>query len=352
MQDNIPRAAGVGRQRGATIRDVAKKAGVSIGTVSRYLNGYALKEKTRALVARTIDELGYRQNVIAKGMKTRRTFSVGVLFPIFDDFHTEILGALERQFTRRGYHMVVCQYEHDEAAMEVKLRFLRERFADGLILSPAKAGPGPELARECRRFIETGVPVITFNNRISLLENDHVHVNDAEAVQQAVEYLFNMNHRDIGIIAGNDSFSTARERLTGYMQGMERHGVGEERRIALTGDWSFATTGYQLGKKMMSLARKPTALISANYILTYGLLQYLHEAGYRIPEDVSLISFDDPQLFSLHRPGITAIRQPCEGIAKAATELMIRRLAGDWSQFPIDQRLSTELILRSSVRRR
>jgi DNA-binding LacI/PurR family transcriptional regulator len=348
----LPRAAKVSRSRVVTIRDVARKAGVSIGTVSRFLNGYALKEKTRSRVAQTIEDLGYRQNVIAKGMKSRRSFSVGVLFPIFDEFHTEILSALEKQFARCGYHMVVSQYEYDEHAMEDKLRFLKERFADGLILSPGGMGIGPELGRECRKLIETGVPVITFNNRISALENDHVHVNDAEAVQGAVEHLFNMNHKDIAILSGAEVFSTARERLTGYMQAMERHSVSEGRRMVMTGDWSSSASGFQLAKKMMSLPRKPTAVFSSNCILTFGLLEYLHTAGFRIPDDVSVISFDDPRIFRLHQPGIAAIRQPNEEIAKAVAELVIRRLSGDWSQFPIDQRIPTEFILRSSVRKR
>ncbi len=351
MPKNLPKTAKTRRFRDVTIRDVAKMAGVSIGTVSRFLNGYSLKEKTRARVAQAIDVLSYRQNVIAKGMKTRRTYSIGVLLPIFDEFNTEILSVLEKLFSSRGYQMVVCQYEYDDRAMEEKLKFLRGRFADGLILSPGKTGLNTEIAHECRKCIESGIPVITFNNRISDLENDHVHVNDAEAVQQAVEYLLNMNHRSIGILAGVDTSSTAQERLTGYMQAMKRHGIAKAHRIVLSGQWFFSESGYNLGKKMMSLPHRPTAVFSSNCILAFGFMEFLHESGLRIPEDVSLISFDDPQLFSLHRPGVTAIRQPLEGIAKAVTELMIRRLSGDRSHFPTDLRLSTELILRSSVRK-
>jgi LacI family transcriptional regulator len=102
----------------------------------------------------------------------------------------------------------------------------------------------------------------------------------------------------------------------------------------------------------MSLARKPTAVFVSNCILMFGLLEYLHESELRIPEDISVVSFDDPQIFKLHRPGITAVRQPNEGIAKAVADLMIRRLAGDWSQYPVDIRIPTELILRDSVKRR
>ena len=352
MHGNVPKGLKTQRSRDVTIRDVARKAGVSIGTVSRFLNGYAQKDKTRAKVSQTIEALGYRQNVIAKGMKTRRTYSIGVLFPIFDEFHTEILSALEKLFSRRGYQMVVSQYEHDERAMEEKLKFLRERFADGLILSPDDPRLNPEIARECRKLIESGVPVITFNNRIPALETDHVHVNDAEAVQGAVEYLVNMNHRDIAILAGPEWFSTARERLTGYMQAMERHGISDAHRTVLSGQWGSTAGGYQLGRKMLSGPHRPTAVFSSNYILTLGALEYVHESGLRIPEDISLASFDDAHLFKLYRPGITAIRQPLEGIAKAVTELMIRRMAGDWSHFPTDQRLPTELILRQSVRKR
>jgi LacI family transcriptional regulator len=352
MREHLPRASGTGRSRDTTIRDVAAKAGVSIGTVSRFLNGYALKEDTRARVARAVDKLGYRQNVIAKGMKTRRTYSIGVLFPIFDEFHTEILSALERFFSQRGYHMVVCQYEHDEHAMGEKLVFLRQRFADGLILSPAGTGLNPEIARECHRLIESGIPVITFNNRIAALACDHVHVNDAQAVRDALAYLFRMKHRDVAIIAGVEAYSTARERVAGYTEAMEAIGIPEARRVVLSGPWSDSTVGYQLGKEMMALPRRPSAVFSSNGILTTGLLEYLSESGFRIPEDISLVSFDDPQLFRLHKPGITAVRQPLEDIAKAVSDLMIRRLAGDWSRFPTDQRLTTELVLRASVRER
>jgi LacI family transcriptional regulator len=356
MRQELPhhhpsKAAAANRSRIVTIRDVAKNAGVSLGTVSRFLNGYDLKEKTRTRVAQAIEELGYRQNVIAKGMKTRRSYSIGVVFPLFDEYHTEIISALEMEFGRRGYHMVVCQYEYDERTMQDKIHFLRERFADGLIISAGKS-VGPELARECRHLIEAGVPVITFNNRILSLENDHVHVNDVEAVQHAMDQLVAMNHRDIAILSGSDTFSTARERLTGYMQAMKRHGVPESRRLVFTGDWSSSASGYQLARKMMSQSRRPTAVFSSNCILTFGLLDYLHDSRLRIPEDLSIISFDDPQLFRLHRPGLSAIRQPNVAVAKAVADLMIRRLSGDWAHFPVDQRLPTELILRTSVRKR
>jgi DNA-binding LacI/PurR family transcriptional regulator len=332
-----------------TIREVATRAGVSVGTVSRFVNGFKLKKSTTAKVDEAIDELGYKQNVIARGMITHRTFSIGILLPIFDEFHTEILSAVQRLFDRQGYSVGVSQYESEERTMEEKIRFMRERYTDGLIISPNILRVSAGVSQELRRCRDAKIPLITFNNRLLDWEADHVHVNDGEAVQQAIDYLVHMKHTDIAILAGSENLSTARERLDGYHQAMQRNGIPKSRRIVLSGHWSVSASGYSLTKKLFALKKRPTAVFVANKTLALGLLEYMHEMDLRIPEDLAIVSFDDSPVFALHRPGITALRQPSELIAQAIAGVMIRRLSGDWSQFPFEQRIATELILRRSV---
>lgn len=331
----------------ATVRDVAAAAGVSVGTVSRYLNGHRLRASTRELVERAVNETGYRGVAVSAKRKSRRTLTIGTVFPRFDEFHVSVLSALDKILFRGNYHMVTSEYEGDEDAMRDKLRLLKMRYADGIVCSPVRSDFG--LMKD---IVESGIPLVTYNNQLVAWSCDHVKVDDREAVRRSIEYLIDVGHRRIAIISGSTESSTGFDRVAGYRDAIDSAGIEERSDFLMTEIWgSSENQAYDAVRRLMERDDPPTAVFASHYRVAYGVLRYSHDAGLSIPKDFSLVTFDDTELFQLHRPAITAIRQPAERIAGEIASLLFRRIEGEVEDMPVTRVVPTEFILRESVGR-
>lgn len=332
---------------GPTVRDVAAHANVSVGTVSRYLNGYKLRPVTHEKVAAAIDETGY-QHARDTGPSARvQTRTIGAVFPRFDDFHVSVLSSLDKILFREGYHMVTCEYEGNEDDMRDKLRLLRDRYADGIVCSPMTSSYGLH-----REVVSSGIPVVTYNNQVQHWQTDHVRVDDRQAARKAVEYFINLGHRNIAIISGTSRSTTGFDRLAGYRDALECAGIAERPDLQMLDDWGLSEHhAYDATRRLLSMPSPPTAIFAAHGRVGIGALRYVRESGRRIPDDVSLICFDDCELFQLHHPAITAVRQAAAVIASEVCDLLFRRMTGSADDGPITRVIPTELILRDSVAR-
>ena len=353
-----------------------------MGTVSRFLNGERLRDANRRRVERAITELGYRQSFPARTLKTGRTYSVATVVAGFNEFHSGVIASLGKTLARRGYHLIICEHERDPVVLGEQLGFLLERQIDGLVLSSSTM----DLAI-LREYQERNVPLVVYNEMVRGLPVDSVNTDNAPSAFRATRYLWDMGHRIIGFIGGTPGSHTAEERLRGYAEalaasrgtGTRRVGepdgeaapgsAGEARGhreppavggpdgeptvgdgLVAVGDWT-GSGGYAATLRLLAAVPHPTALISANYNMTTGVLRALRESGRRIPQDISLISFGDPDYFQAYRPPITAVRQPIDQIAGHVADLLLRRMAGDRDGLPEDHRLDCEQIIRGSVRR-
>ncbi|MFW5995382.1 MAG: LacI family DNA-binding transcriptional regulator [Spirochaetia bacterium] len=332
--------------RGATVREVAAAAGVSIGTVSRYLNGRSLMQDTRVKVEEGIRKTGYGSVPETVPRKSQKTLTIGAVFPNFDVFHVNMLSALEKLVLRRGYHVMTCDYENDEATMKEELSLLRSRGVDGIVCSPVKS-----TFSVLRGNLVTGLPVVTFNNRVDAWGNDHVSVDDRNATARAVRYMIDMGHERIAIVGGDPGTSTGWNRLQGYRDALFEAGIAERRAYMVGGHWPVASASPDIVRSLFELKTPPTAVFAANYKLGYGVLSYCRDNGVRIPDDVSIIVFDDTDVFQLHSPPITVLRQPMELVAEEAATLMFQRIEGNYEEYPQRRVVSTEMILRESVRK-
>ncbi len=333
------------RQKDVTMRDVASRAGVSIGTVSRHIHGAPLKEATRERVEQAIRELGYEPDSRKQDV-AQPTLTVGAVLPFFDSFHMGIISALEKIMYRKQYNLILAEYEDDEDALESKIRFLRQRYTDGFVCSPLSSDL--PIVRSLRG---SRIPMVSFNNRVPSWQCDHVHVNDRDSVFRATEYLVSMNHRRIGFVGAHDGSNTAHERENGFKDAIQKMGLSSELCPLQFGDWRREQSGYSAARNLFSRIPRPTAVITANYILAFGVLAYMQEHGIAVGEEVSVISFDDTEVFKLTKPGITSLRQPLDQIAVSIADILFRRLSGDWSDYPTIVELSTELVVRGSVQR-
>lgn len=327
------------------MRDVASLAGVSIGTVSRHINGAPLKQATRERVQQVIEELGYKPDE-RKGPTGAPTLTIGAVLPFFDSFHMGIISALEKIMYRNQYHLVLAEYEDDEDALESKIRFLRQRYTDGIVCSPLSSDL--PIVRSLRG---SKIPLVSFNNEVPSWACDHVHVDDRNSVFRAVEYLATMEHRRVVFVGANDGSNTALEREKGFLDAVTRLGLDPGVCTVQHGDWRREQSGYSVARIIFGRTPKPTAIVTANYVLAFGVLAFMLDNGISVGEQVSIVSFDDTEVFKLTKPGITALRQPLDQIAVNIAEIMFRRLSGDWSDYPTIVELPTELIVRGSVQR-
>lgn len=330
--------------RKATIYDVAKSAGVSVGTVSRYLNGQTLRLSNRAQIERAIETLSFRPNVLAQGIKGGGSRIIGFLVREFDEFHGELLERLSREFQAAGYKIMT--YCHDARQDEVieAVEYFAGQQVDALI-----SGGAQETSTAVSRLLETGIPVVTYNNDLLGMNVDRVFVENRRASAHAVSHLIDLGHRRIAHIAGHQLESTGVSRRDGYLDALNERGLPVEGNLIEYGNWHI-DGGYAAITRLMALPHPPTAVFSANYRMTAGVLECVRENGWKVPDSFSLISFDDTELFRLYGDGVSAIAQPTEQVARSIVERVLARLSGADVPATTTRTLQCNLILRGSTR--
>ncbi|MDN5277826.1 MAG: LacI family transcriptional regulator [Clostridiales bacterium] len=328
-----------------TIRDVAKRAGVSLGTVSRYLNGYRLREENRLKVEKAIQELGFKQNIIAKGLKSNRSMTIGVVIDDFTNiFCTSIVTAIERTVEKENYSIILCDYEGDTEKLEQKLNFLRDRFVDGLILFSNNVR-----LSIMDEYIREGIPIVIVNEDIPGFNTDKVLVDNAGASFRAVERFIHSNHTKIAIINGPPNSWVSQQRFEGYKQALEAYNLPVESRWIKYGNFT-TVGGYLAAKEFFEGPDIPTALYVTNYYMTLGAVMAIHELNIKVPQELSLIGFDYFELSDVIKPSLTVIEQPTSKMGEIAGNLILKRIKGDYTGYPEVHRLHTRMIVRDSVR--
>lgn len=338
------RAPGAGRKKQSTIIDVADTAGVAIGTVSRYLNGYKVRRGNRELIEQAIDKLGYRRNAVAAAMKTDLTHMIGLMAPTFDEFHGVMLEHLAHDVRKTGRSLLTYCHGADPKIMQEALDFFAAQRIDALIMTGEQ-----ELYEQVDDLVGRGTPVIFYNNDLQGVSADRVFVENRRASRRAVNHLLDLGHERIGVISGNQHDSSGLERFQGYEDALRDRGMVLDPKYVFQGGWAV-DGGYHALTHLMGLDEPPTAVFASSYPMAVGALGWLKERGLRLPDDLSLVSFDDVPLFRLHEAGITAISQPVVKIADSITSMLVSRLA-DPDERPRTITLDCDIILRGSTRR-
>ena len=308
----------------ATIKDVARLAGVSISTVSKYLNGGNVRPEYAEVVRKAISELDYHANPYARSLKTTVAKSVGILLPSMTlDFFGNIITALDKVLRGSGYHTVISCYGSDHGLERDYLRFLINNGIDGLVYVPENLSAGEFHELTNKRHI----PVVQVDRMIQGINSDAVLSDNSDAAYNAVSRLINDGHRRVALISGPASVYTARERMVGYLRALSDHQIPYDDTLVATGPYSF-TTGYQSFKKLMEQPDPPTAIFCVNYDMSIGVITAAQELGYHIPKDIDFLAFDCVEICSLMSPPIPVIRQPEMGIGQTAGAYLLQRLGG------------------------
>jgi LacI family transcriptional regulator len=330
------------RHRNATIHDVAEMAGVAVGTVSRYLNGQTVRQGNRVEIERAIEALGFQRSAVAKAMKSETTDVIGFLVPNFDEFHASLLNQLARLFRQSGRTMLTYCHDGDRKLLKEAVGFFANQRVDALVL----AGSG-DISAEVEMLVNRGVPVTVYNNDVMGLMVDRVFVENSTASFRAVDHLISVGHRRIATVYGLQDESTGVQRLEGYCQALKAQGIAVDPDYMHPGAWC-EEGGYSAVQKFMSLDNPPTAIFSANYQMTIGVLEWMREHGLRVPADLAIVSFDDVELFRLYDDGITAVMQPIDKIAESIASYVQSRLSGNELPDIRTRTLDCNIILRGS----
>lgn len=309
----------------ATIRDVARMAGVSQSTVSKYINGGQVRPANLEAIRNAISALDYRVNPFARSLKTQRSHSVGILLPTLDvSFYSHIFTALDKVLRKNGYHTIISCYSSDHGLERDYLNFLIGTGVDGLIYLPENL-----TAEEFSEITANrGVPVIQVDRAIPGVSSDAVLTDNTESAYQAILHLIRQGHRRIAAISGPGSLQTARERIAGYLRALEEAGIHYDDSLVIRGEHSFAT-GYQGFVELMSLSAPPTAIFSTNSDTTIGLITAARERGVNIPNDVTVFGYDCVDICSMMTPPLPVVHQPEQEIGRTAAAWLIQRLEGD-----------------------
>lgn len=328
----------------STIKDVAEYAGVSIATVSKYLNGGNVLDKNKKLIDEAVEVLDYQVNEMARGLKTNQTMTVGILIPGLENiFFTKIVSRIENILLENGYSTIVCDYREDMELERKKLNFLLSKRVDGIIMVPD--GRNVEHIKEA---LSREIPVVLLDRMINNIACDTVVTDNINASYNAVEQLVKKGHNRIGIICGPEDLFTSRQRLKGYQRVFEDYAMKIDRDLIKFGDYQIEG-GYQCILNLMEQDSPPTAVFVTNYEMTLGSIMAINDQGIEIPAELSLIGFDNIQMAKIVKPPLSIVVQPMQEIGETAARVLLKRLKGDMSNFPGTFRLKASLIMKESV---
>ena len=329
----------------ATIRDITRKTGLSIATVSKFLNGGNVLPENRIKIQKAIAELHYEVNEIARGLATSRTKTVGVLIPYLDNiFASSIISSVEDIFRRQGYGTIVCDCRGDPAVEQKELDFLLSKRVDGIVTIPS-SNHSDYLLKAMHR----GIPVVLVDRTFERSNFDSVLADNADASREAVSAFIQRGHRRIGILCGGQEIYTARERLAGYAEVLWKNGISYEEELVVEGPLSVQH-GYDGMEKLLKMEHPPTAVYLTNYEITLGAIVAINELGVRFPDDLSIIGFDNLMLAQVVKPRLWMVVQPMREIAETAAKVMLGRLDGSLRSPCFTYKLKTELVKGESIR--
>ncbi|HDJ30184.1 MAG TPA: LacI family transcriptional regulator [Candidatus Acetothermia bacterium] len=328
----------------ATIRDVARAAGVSVATVSHVINGTRpVAPETAARVRRTMKALDYHPNAVAQSLRTRKTHAIGaVVSDITNPFFATLVRGAEDAAIEAGYSLIVCNSDESPEKEDRYVRLLRRRRMDGLLISPVGDGS----SKAVRELPEWKVPFVFIDRRAAGIDADAVLSDNVDGAYQATKHLIERGHQRIGIILGIKGATTTEERLVGYRKALEEARIPVREELIAYGGYR-TIGGMEWTERFLAAPAPPTAIFSTNNLMTVGVLKALARHRIRIPNEMAVISFDDLDLGELFQPPLTAITQNPYEIGKVAMRILLSRFAGEEGREEI--RVPVKLNVRGST---
>lgn len=328
-----------------TIKDVARQAGVSPTTVSYVLNNTRfVSPGTEARVRAAIEDLSYQPDLIARSLRANRTLSVGmVVSDITNPFYADVVRGVEDLFSEQHYSLILCNTDESPENELSSLQMLRNKKVDGLII--VATGQNIQQLDETSR---SGIPIVLVDRRLPGDRLDTVIVDDEQGAYAVVNHLLEHGHTRIGMIKPLDGISTTYRRCRGYEKALRKFGLEPDPGVMING-YSTIEGGTAAALSLLDLNPRPTAIFSANNLMSIGLYLAIKQRGLACPKDVAIVGFDDMVWFSVFSPGLTTVYQPSYELGKRAAQLLCQRICGgNPNPAPCLIELPSRLVIRES----
>jgi LacI family transcriptional regulator len=331
----------------ATIRDLARRSGVSIATVSRALNGYAdVNEETRQRIIALARELDYSPSEAARTLVRQRSQMIGVVWDLSyhrpdlqHPFLQEVLIGLKQGLGAQGYDLLLLSTFGPRGKSYVKRS--KQHRVDGVVIMGVD-----EHTDEIQELVQSDVPTVAIDLDIAGPRSTYVTSDNVQGAKSAVHHLHALGHRAIATITGPHEMRPGAERLVGYREALAELGLEVDPRYVVEGDF-YHDTGQAAMHRLLDSEDRPTAVFAASDMMAMGAIRAAAEAGCRVPEDVAIVGFDDIVAASLVQPRLTTVRQDKDGFGAAAANALIRVIE-DPDTEPQVVTLPTELVIRES----
>ena len=332
-----------------TIKDVAKKAGVSPSTVSRALSGNGpVKESTRRKVLDAVKLLDYRPNFLAQGLKEGKTKTIGLIIPnIRNPIYPAVARGVEDAAKKFGYTVILCNTDEDVDTEKEYIQKLQKRWVDGIIIAPASNENEHIVKLQNENF-----PIVVIVRNVDFLSNA-VIIDNYRAAYDAVSYLIRTGHRRIAIVKGNQQLALYRERFRGYKQALLDAGIPVVEEL-IAGDDSdsvqWTLDGYNAINCLFSQKIEFDAVFATTDLRAIGAIRAIKDHGYKVPEDISVIGFDNLEFSSLIDPPLSTVSQPLYDIGMRAVNKLIPLIDNKTVTEPTIEIMLSELIIRKSTK--
>lgn len=333
----------------STIKDVAALAGVSFTTVSHVLNDTRpVSADARRRVLAAVDEIGYLPSAVARSLRKSETKIIGVLVPnVQNPFFAELVCGVEECCRLAGYSVFLCNSDNDPKRQQQYMRTLLEKRVDGLLLS--SAGDDDALARI---FKLASVPSVTVDRLVAGARADRVSVNNSQGAYNAVKHLIELGHRRIACISGPAEFEVARERVEGWRMALRDAGIDVDASLVIASDFS-SPGGYEATRRLLlkqastGSSNPVTALFASNDMMAVGALRAAAELGLKLPQQLSIVGFDDIELSRYVFPALTTVGCGVRALGAEAGRVLIARIENPGAELK-EVLLTPRLVVRES----
>ncbi|KAB8130499.1 LacI family transcriptional regulator [Gracilibacillus oryzae] len=335
-----------------TIYDIAKKANVSAMTVSRVINNSGkIKETTRKKVEQAIKDLSYVPNSAARSLISNQTKTLGLLLPdISNPFFAKLARGAEDKALELGYRVLLCNTDEDAAKEMNYIDMVLSARVDGVLIAPTC----DQSLEQIDRLSDHGIPVVLIDRTIEGFQGDYVLGDSYEGSRKLMEHLISLGHHNIAFINGPSNVSTARERLRGYLETLKLNALPIYEHYISEIDFKNVQSGAtkKIIEQLLCLepSKKPSAIFAANNFIAISTIKALKELGLQVPDDISVVCFDEVEPVVYFDPFFTVASQPAQEFGKIGVQFLIERLSGGYQEDERKVVLSPDILIRKSTR--
>lgn len=330
-----------------TIKDIAKKAGVSVATVSHVMNKTRfVSEVLQKRVKKAIEELDYHPNIMAGSLRSRKTKVIGLIVPDnANPLFASLSMLIEKVSSSLNYNVLLCNSFYDFDNELSCIRVIRSKSVDGLIIIPTTTS-----SDHINQLVENNLHVVVLHHIIPDCRADSVLLNNFKGTYEATKYLLNLGHKHIGYIDRPVSLPHSQERLNGYRKALQEYGISQDDNIIKCSGFGYID-GAETMKELLKKSPGLTAVLAFNDTIAMGAMRTVNDNGLKVPDDISVVGFDDVELCSFITPRLTTVHFPKQKMAKTAVDILLKRMQEPGIKKPVKKVLPLELVIRESTAR-